>query len=116
MLALHRRMSKPRRVLPGTTYFISRRCSERRFFLAPSALINQIILYCLAYAARVFGMQVHAVCAMSNHWHVIVTDPHGYVSDFMHRAHFLVASAPTRCVSAERTLNERRAELHRAAG
>ncbi len=84
-------MCKPRRVLPGTTYFISRRCSERRFFLAPSALINQIILYCLAYAARVFGMHVHAVCAMSNHWHVIVTDPHGYVSDFMHRAHLLVS-------------------------
>ncbi len=91
MLALDKRMSKPRRALPGTTYFISRRCSERRFFLAPSALINQIILYCLAYAAHVFGMQVHAVCAMSNHWHVIVTDPHGYVSDFMHRAHLLVS-------------------------
>lgn len=84
-------MSKPRRVLPGTTYLISRRCSERRFFLTPSTLINQIILYCVAYAAQVFGMHVHAVCALSNHWHVIVTDPDGRVSEFMHRAHLLIS-------------------------
>jgi hypothetical protein len=55
-------MSKPRRVLPGTTHMISPRCSERRYFLVPGALVNQNILYCLAYAAMLFGMQVHAVC------------------------------------------------------
>lgn len=84
-------MSKPRRVLPGTTYLISRRCSERRLFLTPSALINQIIVYCVAYAAGIFGIEVHAVCALSNHWHVIATDPDGRVSEFMHRAHLLIS-------------------------
>jgi hypothetical protein len=28
-------MSLPREVLPGRTYMITRRCSERRFFMRP---------------------------------------------------------------------------------
>ena len=35
-------MSHARRVLPGTTYLVTRRCSERRFFLRPDALVNQV--------------------------------------------------------------------------
>jgi hypothetical protein len=38
------------------------------FFLRPSALTNQIVTYCLALAAHVANVEVHAVCVMSNHW------------------------------------------------
>jgi hypothetical protein len=38
--------------VPGTTYLVTRRCSERRFFLRPSAVTNAIFLYALAVVAQ----------------------------------------------------------------
>jgi putative transposase len=45
-------MSLPRPVIPGRTYLLTRRCSERRFFLRPDHATNNNYLYCLAYAAQ----------------------------------------------------------------
>jgi hypothetical protein len=45
-------MTPARRVLPGTSYLVTRRCSERRFFLKPCRLTNEIFLYVLAVASR----------------------------------------------------------------
>jgi putative transposase len=86
-------MTDARRVLPGATYLITRRCSERRFFLRPSALTNAIFLYVLAVAARLHLMEVHAFCVMSNHFHLLVTDPHGRLPAFMQYLDGLVARA-----------------------
>jgi putative transposase len=61
---------------------ITRRVTQRQFQLLPSALINQIVLYCIAVAARETGVIVHAVCALSNHIHLIVTDPNGMLPKF----------------------------------
>jgi REP element-mobilizing transposase RayT len=69
-------MTAPRQVLEGTTYLVSRRCSERRFFLRPSWLTNLIFRYLLAVVAERYGIVVHAFCAMSNHVHIVLTDPH----------------------------------------
>jgi putative transposase len=76
-------MTVPRRVLPGETYFITRRCSERRFFLVPDAVVRRILLYCLAMAAARTGVELHAVCAMSNHYHLVLTDVRGNLPMFM---------------------------------
>jgi hypothetical protein len=53
-------MTAPRQVLPGTTYLITRRCSQRQFLLRPSDVTNSIFLYVLALAAKRFGVEVHA--------------------------------------------------------
>ena len=45
-------MSLPRAVFKGRTYLLSRRCSERRFFLRPGKKTNKAFLYCLAEAAK----------------------------------------------------------------
>jgi putative transposase len=66
---LARPVTPPRRVLPGTIYLVTRRCSERRFFLKPSPLTSEIFLYVLAVAARRYGVLVHAFCVLSNHCH-----------------------------------------------
>jgi REP element-mobilizing transposase RayT len=76
------RMTAPRRVLPRTTYLVTRRCSQRQFLLRPSALTNGIFLFVLALAARRFGVEVHAFCVMSNHFHLIVTDPRACLPAF----------------------------------
>lgn len=75
-------MSLPREVVPGATYMITRSTTQREFLLRPSALTNQIFLYCLAVAAERTGVLVHAVCVLSNHYHAIVTDPLGRLPEF----------------------------------
>lgn len=86
-------MSLPRRVLPGATYLVSRRCTQRQFLLSPSDVVRDVFWYSLAYAAGVYGLEVHAVVVMSNHWHGVVTDPRGDLPRCMQLFHSLVAKA-----------------------
>jgi len=86
-------MTPPRRVLPGASYLVTRRCSERRFFLKPCRLTNEIFLYVLAVASRRYGILVHAFCVLSNHCHLIVTDVDARLPAFMQYLDSLVARA-----------------------
>lgn len=86
-------MTAPRQVLPGTTYLLTRRCSERRFFLRPSRITNQIFLYVLAVAAQRHRVSVHAFCVLSNHYHLLVTDLDASLPAFMQYLDSLVARA-----------------------
>ncbi len=49
--------------------------------------------YCLGVAAESTGVQLHAVCVMSNHWHAVVSDPEARLPEFLERAHRLIAKA-----------------------
>ena len=60
-------MTIPRQVVPGRDYMITRRCSERRFFLRPDEDTNNSFVYCLALAAKHAKVQVTFSVAMSNH-------------------------------------------------
>jgi putative transposase len=86
-------MTAPRQVLPGTIYLITRRCSERRFFLRPSRVVSAVFLYVLGVAARLHGVRVHAFCVLSNHYHLLVTDPQARLPAFMQYLDSLVARA-----------------------
>jgi putative transposase len=86
-------MTAPRQVLAGTTYLVTRRCFQRRFLLRPSARTNQIFLYVLAVAAQRFGVRVHAFCVLSNHFHLVLTDPHARLPAFEQYLDSLVARA-----------------------
>ena len=76
-------MSRARQVLPGTTYLITRRCTQRQFLLTPTDKTNAILLYCLAIAAARYGIQVHSYCFLSNHYHLVCTDPRGVLPEFL---------------------------------
>jgi REP element-mobilizing transposase RayT len=52
--------------------------------LLPSDLVEQVFLYCLAFAALSFGLEIHAFCVLSNHFHLVVTDYEGTLPRFMH--------------------------------
>jgi putative transposase len=86
-------VTAPRQILPGTTYLVTRRCSERRFFLRPSPITNGIFLYVLAIAARLHRVDVHAFCVLSNHYHLLVTDTDARLPAFMQYLDSLVARA-----------------------
>ena len=53
-------MTCPRRVVPGTTYLLTRRCTQRRFTLVPRGLVPALFGYCIALAAKRHGILVHA--------------------------------------------------------
>ena len=76
-------MTLPRCVLPNRTYLVTRRCIGRRFLLRPDDALTNAFLYCLALGAAKYGVAVHALCAMSNHYHLILTDNEGVMPDFM---------------------------------
>jgi putative transposase len=86
-------MTAPRPIHPGTTYMITRRCSERRFFLKPGPIVNAIFQYVLALASARYGIAIHAYCVLSNHVHIVLTDPDGCLPEFNRYLDGLVARA-----------------------
>jgi hypothetical protein len=75
---------------------ITRRCSERRFFLRPDDDTNNAFIYCLALAATRAKVQVTFSAAMSNHHHTGIHDPDGNFPVFTEHFHGLLA----RCQNA----------------
>ncbi|MCH2374811.1 MAG: transposase [Planctomycetes bacterium] len=76
-------MAQPRRLLDRSTYLVTRRVLGRQFRLKPSEKVNQILLYCLAYAADSYDIKIHAFCFLSNHYHLVLTDPYARLPEFM---------------------------------
>jgi putative transposase len=89
-------MTLPRQVVPGRDYMITRRCSERRFFLRPDPDTNNAFIYCLALAAKRANVQITFSVAMSNHHHTGIHDPDGNFPIFTEHFHGLLA----RCQNA----------------
>jgi len=84
-------MSQPREIVQGATYLITRRTLRRHLLFRPDAAITQFLVYALAVSAHRFGLQVHALCAMSTHLHLVVTDIRGVLPRFLQFFHRIVA-------------------------
>ena len=86
-------MTRPRQVSPGDVVFCTRRCTRRQFLLRPDPDTCQILEYCLAYCAAKYGIELHEFVVMSNHYHLVVSDPLGNRPDFFRDLNKLVSSA-----------------------
>lgn len=86
-------MTTPRQVLPGATYLVTRRCTQRQFLLKPSPTTNATFLFLLALAANRYAVEIHAFCVLSNHVHMVVTDVHARLPAFQQFLDALVARA-----------------------
>jgi putative transposase len=86
-------MTVPRRVMPGRSLMITRRCTQRMFLLRPDAVTNEIFLFCLGVAAERFGIEINWVAVESNHYHAGIHDPDGSYPEFLCYFHALVARA-----------------------
>lgn len=86
-------VSRRRIIIPGRTWALSRRTTRRYFLFTPDRerRIEGCFWYCLAYAARKFGVQVHAAVLMSTHIHLVVTDTRGCLPWFLQSFHRLLA-------------------------
>ena len=61
--------------------------------MQPSAKVNRVILFCLARAAALYGIRIHAICVLGNHFHIVLTDPLGLLSEFTGWANEHIARA-----------------------
>lgn len=86
-------MTKPRCVLPATTYHLTRRCSEQRYFLLPEPAVTWVFEYLLGMLSKQYGILIHAYVVMSNHYHLVVTDTEGRLPDFQRDLNSLLARA-----------------------
>ena len=86
-------MTVARQVVPGRTYLISRRCTQRQFLLRPDENVERIYLYCLGEAVQRYGMTLHGFIAMSNHQHLVVRDNRGHFPEFLAHLHKMIAKA-----------------------
>ena len=86
-------VTAPRRILPDNTVMVTRRCSERRFFLRPSTETNELFRYLLAVSAQKHGVLLHGTTVLSDHVHIAVTDPRGELPRFEQYLSMLVARA-----------------------
>ncbi|BDG01435.1 transposase [Anaeromyxobacter oryzae] len=86
-------MTAPRQVVPGASYLVTRRCAQRQFLLRPSRATSQTYLYVLALAAARYRVEIHALCVLSNHVHMVVTDPDANLPAFHQFLDALVARA-----------------------
>ena len=84
-------MTAPRRILSNATLMLTRRCLNRMFLLRPSERSNQLFSYILAVAAQKYGIALHAFCVLSNHFHLVLTDPDRNAPAFMQYLCGLVA-------------------------
>jgi REP element-mobilizing transposase RayT len=63
------------------------------FLLRPSPASNDLFAYILAVAAKRMGILLHAYCVLSNHHHIVLTDPDGRLPAFEQYLDSLVARA-----------------------
>lgn len=79
--------------LPAKVYMVGRRTERRVHLFRPDPLMNKVFLYCLAVAARKTKVSVMAAALMSNHYHAVVVDHDGRISEFTERFHLLLTKA-----------------------
>lgn len=85
-------MCTARQIFKHATYLITRRRTQRQLLLKPSPRMKAIFRYCLAAAAKKYGVLVHTYVVLSNHYHAVVTDLKGNIPLFMAYLHRLVAA------------------------
>lgn len=84
-------MARPRQILEGQFYLLTRRCTQRLFLLRPDDATTNAFLYCLAIAAQRFRIEVLLTLAESNHHHTVFFDRYGTGPGFVEYFHKLFA-------------------------
>jgi len=80
-------MTEPKQRLPGTTYFVTGVCERHEFRLKPSKETNDAFAIAMMEAADRYGVDIIAVCQMSSHYHAVVHDRMGLLSEYLRDFH-----------------------------
>ncbi len=90
-----RAMSSPRNIYPDTTLYVTCRAVHRSFRLVPTKRVRRILEYVFAVVSdkyrRTWGMEFYEFEFLSNHYHLVVYDRFGKITDFLQELNALVA-------------------------
>ena len=67
----------------GATYMVTRRCTQGKCFFPPTEYVSNIAAYALGIGQLYSGVELHAFCFNTNHWHGVLTDPRAMLPRFM---------------------------------
>jgi REP element-mobilizing transposase RayT len=73
------------------THLVTRRVTRRTHLLRPDGRLNEVYVYTLAVIAKKYGILIHAIVVLSNHEHLVLSDPEGKLSLFLCEFHRLIA-------------------------
>ena len=73
------------------TAMVTRRTLRRTHLFRPDKQLTQLFLYCLAVLTAKHHVLLHAVCIMSTHEHLVLTDTEGRLPRFLRDLHRIVA-------------------------
>ncbi len=76
-------MTPPRYIVEDQLVFVTCEAVGRSFRFVPTAAVVQLLWFVLAVVVRKYGIAVHEVMWLSNHYHLVLTDVHGNLPDFM---------------------------------
>ena len=60
-------MTLPRRVRPGATCLITRRCTQRTFLLVPRGITRKVFAYLLSHLAERYAVLIHDTIKAIDH-------------------------------------------------
>jgi len=69
--------------LPGDYYMVTCRVLLRRYLFKPDRDIIDAFKFLFGYYAEKYGIQIHAVCVMSTHYHLVLRDTLGLLPKFL---------------------------------
>ncbi len=88
-------MSSPRNLYPDTTLYITVRCVHRSYRLVPKKRVNRVVRFAFAAVSsryrEKFGMEFYEFVFLSTHYHIVLFDRFGHVSDFLKDFNAVVA-------------------------
>ena len=84
-------MTPLRRIVDGQSVMVQRRTVHRMFLLLPTPQTRMILAYCLGYVQQKYSVQLHEFIFLSNHYHLVLTDPLGELPAFMRDLNSLIA-------------------------
>jgi putative transposase len=76
-------VTPPRYNVPGQTVWVTVQAVGRSFRFVPTVQVRESIDFLFALLATKYGLEVHEFLFMSNHFHLVATDPRGVISDFL---------------------------------
>jgi REP element-mobilizing transposase RayT len=76
-------VTPPRHIVPDQLCFVTARTIGRMFLLLPEPRVVQLIGFIFALAVQKYGLLVHEVMFLSNHFHMLATDVDGRLPEFM---------------------------------
>ena len=88
-------MTMPRNLYPDTTLYVTCRCVHRSYRLVPTSEVRRAFAYAFAvvssrYRSR-WGMAFHEFEVLSTHYHLVLYDRFGKVTDFIQDLNSMVA-------------------------